>query len=283
VNEASSAPAERRLGWPKIVAWLAVLAAVYVWGLSDYEFKRGGVQSTGALVAMFFILAGLCYVVALLFTLVVKRRRPRALGVMLLLTFQALLLAWFPTNRHQQHGPAQIRNHFTPGNLQSTHALGCIPLERASNQYSPPDLYHGVAACLDEGNVPAAVQLHLLAETYGNFDMRRVSDRSAHQALRALWYPVFRNRDRSQREAWMKEAIRVQQDAPTRAAMCANLRRIGPPAYYPRYMIQHGMGAFTGNDGKDALVPGFDAAQTWERMVTNPMLCGTAADVGKPH
>jgi hypothetical protein len=275
--------AERRLGWPLVLAWLAVLLCLYVWGLRDYAFHREGVQSTGSLVFMFFILAGLCYLVALVFTLVLQRRRPRALGVLAVITPITLVLAWFPTPRHQAHGTAQLHNFFASGNLEVTHAIGCIPLSQANSEYSPPDLYHGVAACLDSDDVPAAVQLHQLGAAYGTFDARRVSDQTAHQALLALWAPITRNASDSQRAAWKKEAIRVRQDPAARAAMCDNLRRIGPPAYYPRYMIQHGMGAFTGNQGKPAIVANFDANQTWKRILTDPLLCGTAADVGEPH
>jgi len=275
--------AQRKLGWPVVLAWLGVLLFLFVWGLRDYDFRDAGIQSTGSLALMFFILAGLCYVLVLPFTLVLKRRLPGALAVLSLLTPIALVIGWFPSPRDHAHRATQLSNYFAAGNLEVTHPLGCIPMSKATNAYSPPDLYHGVAACLDSGDVASAVQLHQLGAAYGRFDAHRVSDRTAHQAMLGLWAPITQNADDRQRAAWKKEVIRIQQDAMARAAMCRNLRRIGPPSYYPRYMIQHGMGAFTGNGGKPALVPNFDANETWERVLTDPLLCGTAADVGKPH
>ena len=277
-TEAVETVERARLGWPLTMAWLAALLVLHVWGLRDYEF-RNGVQSVSWLVSMFLVEIGVCYVVALLVTALAKRRLPRAKGVLVALTVSCLLLAWFPTPRHRNYRPASITNVVSAGNLASTHEVGCIALSAASNQYTPADLYRGVFACLQAGDVPRAVQLHLLAESYGNFDIGRVQDRTAHQALRALQAPVFGRMDERQRAAWKAEAVRLQRGDV--AKVCADLRKLGPPAYYPRYMIEHGMGAFI-STGKPALVANFDAARYWERVLGSPYACGLAAGSAAP-
>jgi hypothetical protein len=276
-------PGPARLGWPWIVLWLAVLLLLHVLGMRDYEFPRGGVQPTGSLVLMFLVEAGLCYLAVLLVTALAKRRLPRAKGVLLTITVSSLVLAWFPSHRHRAYAEARLTSLYSEGNLESTHALGCVPLSQASNRDSPPDIYRGVAACLAQDEIAAAVQLHVLGAAYGRFDALRVQDRTAHQAMLALWAPIAANSNGEQRAAWQEEVLRLRRDGPARDSLCAKLRKLGPPAYYPRYMIQHGMGAFTGDAGKPALAPGFDGAAAWSRVLTDPLLCGGPGDVGKPH
>ncbi len=53
----------------------------------------------------------------------------------------------------------------------------------------------------------------------------------------------------------------LQNDA-THHALCRRLLHLGPPTYFPRYMVQHGMAAFV-NPGANTLKTPFDAAAGW--------------------
>jgi hypothetical protein len=55
--------------------------------------------------------------------------------------------------------------------------------------------------------------------------------------------------------------------------MCKEVERIGPPAYFPRYMIQHGMGAFLNNGSGDGLVKDFDAKAAWQESLAGYLHC----------
>jgi hypothetical protein len=57
------------------------------------------------------------------------------------------------------------------------------------------------------------------------------------------------------------------------AALCKEVARIGPPGYYPRYMIQHGMGAFLKTGGDDGLVKDFDAKAAWKNSLDTYLHC----------
>lgn len=58
------------------------------------------------------------------------------------------------------------------------------------------------------------------------------------------------------------------------AAVCKDIQRIGIPTYHPRYMIQHGMGAFTQKTAGDTgLVADFDTATAWKKSLDTYLHC----------
>lgn len=99
----------------------------------------------------------------------------------------------------QQQRPPTIRNFNTPGNLESTHNLGCIETKEALPQYNPIDLYKAASTCIAVNRYDDAVRLFSLAGAYGKYDMLRVSDVTAHQAITVAkmeYSAVFRRRRR---------------------------------------------------------------------------------------
>ena len=166
----------------------------------------------------------------------------------------------------------RVTNHEANGNLQSTVKLGCIPASDVKTTYSPADLYRAVAVCVEGGDMKKGVLLYVLAGVYGRFDTLRVSDKTAHQALTVLQMenldPIAEDKSNQFRE----EIGRVAQDEDAHAELCSVVREIGPPTYYPRYMIQHGMGAFFGGSG-DGLVRGFDPAAGWNEAMSKYLHC----------
>ena len=54
---------------------------------------------------------------------------------------------------------------------------------------------------------------------------------------------------------------------------CERIKKIGKPNYFPKYMILHGMNAFTGNPYENALVANFDQKQQWGLVVKNYLHC----------
>jgi hypothetical protein len=57
------------------------------------------------------------------------------------------------------------------------------------------------------------------------------------------------------------------------AQLCDGVRKVGIPNYYPRYMILHGIKAFTGDPYKGGLVEGMDADATWKKAQSEYLHC----------
>jgi hypothetical protein len=71
-------------------------------------------------------------------------------------------------------------------------------------------------------------------------------------------------------------------DQPSRhASLCEQVKKVGPPQYFPGYMVSHGLGvmqsALANQAPASPLDPKFDAAATWRDLIANYLLCGGAA------
>ena len=165
-----------------------------------------------------------------------------------------------------------IHNHEAPGNLESKYDLDCIAASQVKNQYTPTDLYQAMAKCITDGKYQDGAFLFALAGVYGRFDILRVEDSTAHQAITVALMQALGPLDQDKRTAF-QEGIKTAFLPENLAAMCKKVERIGPPGYFPRYMIQHGMNAFYNNDGGDGLVKDFDAKAAWQQSLTSYLHC----------
>jgi hypothetical protein len=172
----------------------------------------------------------------------------------------------------QERQTPKVLNFNAPGNLESTADLGCIALKDATNRHNPADLFRASGACVTAHRPEDAARLFALAGAYGRFDMLRVADRTAHQAILAIRSEIFGELPEADTEALTAALQKIMGDAALKQALCADVARIGAPTYAPRYMIQHGMGAFTGSQG-DGLIEKFDAASAWNTVLTSYMKC----------
>lgn len=168
---------------------------------------------------------------------------------------------------------AQITNYQAPGNLESKHPLGCVPLSEMTSEYTPADIYPGVAACIKAGKYNKAVQLFALASAFGYFDRLRVIDKSAHQAVRVLQITNLRNLPMKQKKTFMKTMKSVgATNSESLKTMCSTIKDIGPPSYFPTYMVQHGMSAFTGLNGT-GVDPNFNVKKSWKEALSVYLHC----------
>lgn len=167
---------------------------------------------------------------------------------------------------------SQIRNYNAPGNLEATIQLSCISIDKAKTSYNPVDLYLAARKCIGQNKLDDAVELFFLANVFGRYDMQRVADRTAHQAILVARMQVFGNLPKESTANFETKAKAYVEDAAQISASCAILRKMGPPTYYPRYMIQHGMSAFIGGKG-DGLVPDFVPDKAWATVLDSYMHC----------
>ncbi|UPT76551.1 hypothetical protein MN086_05725 [Sulfurovum sp. XGS-02] len=165
---------------------------------------------------------------------------------------------------------AEIYNIETKGNLESKYPTNCIEVKELTNTNTPADIFVGIAKCLEKSDYQKAGELYFTALAYGRFDAYRVKDQTAHQAIPVLRMNYLGNLNETDTNEFQLALKKVNGELNT---ICSALKELGKPAYYPNYMIQHGMRAFLGEQSKSALVDNFDSDKAWEDVLTNYVKC----------
>jgi Domain of unknown function (DUF4124)/Ankyrin repeats (3 copies)/Ankyrin repeat len=163
----------------------------------------------------------------------------------------------------------------------------CVRFDQIDNSHSPIELYASVADCAQNNRDADAVGLFVLAGMDSSFDSLRVTDKTAGQARQILIMGLFDGMP-ADVHARFETAIKGLMDQPqSRAALCAQVKKIGPPQYFPAYMVNHGLGAMMGalsnQPPPTPLEPNFDAAATWATLLTNYLNCGIASTSGASY
>lgn len=189
--------------------------------------------------------------------------------MILVISVVALIAAWCLTP--QQKG--KIENHETGGNLKSTAAVGCVSLAELTNNHTPADIYPGALACITSGKYEKAVPLFALAGAYGRFDQLRVTDATARQAVQALKLNNFGSLSSERQEGFKKALLAATEGgSASLKKLCSDVERMGPPKYFPTYMIQHGMSAFVGQSG-NGVKSDFNPTEGWREALTGYLHC----------
>ncbi len=180
-----------------------------------------------------------------------------------------------------EHEPAaaqgpRITNYEAPGNLQAQAPLGCVELSEVSNHNTPADLFPGVQACMEKREFRKAAKLFALAGVYGRVDQLRVADRSAHQAVTVLKMKHLGGFPKDDAKALTQGIMSIANDPKALGVMCADIRTLGPPDYYPAYMVQHGMGAFLGHGDAGPIRADFRMDAAWEKALDGYLHCPPA-------
>lgn len=168
---------------------------------------------------------------------------------------------------------ARIINVNAPGNLAPTKQLPCLDLVAANSIETPADLHTGVKACIDQGEFENAARLFALAGVYARFDAERVADPSARDAGQMLILQTFASLTPDAKKKFHDVEMDMVKDPAAHGKLCADIQRIGPPTYFPAYMVAHGMSAFTGAHAGGPLVSNFDAKKTWADLQTTYLMC----------
>jgi hypothetical protein len=151
--------------------------------------------------------------------------------------------------------------------------LGCVELDQLDNTRTPPDLYVGVSACVQQENYRAAVAIFALAGMDSHFDAARVIDKTAGQAGQILISATFDAMPAEKRDKFAKTVTEVAADPAALARTCSRIRRMGFPSYYPGYMVVHGIHAFTAKPDDPTLESNFDSAATWNNLLSTYLNC----------
>jgi hypothetical protein len=164
----------------------------------------------------------------------------------------------------------KITNLETKDNLKSFHHLDCVDLAALTTDDTPADIYPAVRTCIDHGEFQRAARLFAVAGAYGRFDTLRVLDSSAHQAIPVLGMTNLSDLSQDAKEQF-RAAFKAIISSDRLAELCGQARKLGPPTYYPTYMTQHGMSAFTGKGG--GLKEDLNVAEAWDSSLSTYLHC----------
>jgi len=81
------------------------------------------------------------------------------------LTLVASVLSFAAAGQQPPSSPT-VTNYEAPGNLESTHALGCISPDQILDTYTPADLYPAAAACIIDNRTEDGIYLYVVAGAY---------------------------------------------------------------------------------------------------------------------
>ena len=137
------------------------------------------------------------------------------------------------------------------GNLESFNPIEkCVGIDGVSTQNTPADILPASILCVNQDDYEKAVKLSYLARVYAFYDMKRVSDGSAHQAIFMLEEQTFSSLSENNIQK-IQSAFQLFSDPNSKKSqeLCSELKMLGPPEYHPTYMIQHGLGAIMNTEG----------------------------------
>ena len=183
----------------------------------------------------------------------------------------SVLLVMHATVVGQSTSP-EIRSYKAPGDLEPNYSLACITLENAKAEYNPVALLKSSEDCIKRQRYADAVALIAFASAYARYDTRRVADRTAYDALSIARMAMFSEIPEADRPKLDAAFARLTSDGAEKSQFCADVKRIGPPTYFPRYMIQHGMGAFLGQS-RDGLIENFESSKAWADVLSTYLHC----------
>lgn len=175
---------------------------------------------------------------------------------------------------NQSNSRIEVKNYETQGNLESKYTFGCVSAKELKNHYTPADLYKSFNDCVKKGNTKDGALIFALAGVYGRFDTLRVTDKSAHQAITVLKMQAFKDVSVQQQSTFKTALSQFFANPQNLDTACNQIKKIGQPTYYPAYMIQHGIRAFTKEDSSNnALVKDFNSKAAWNDSLENYLHC----------
>lgn len=172
-----------------------------------------------------------------------------------------------------------VEDHGRPGR--------CIAFENANNRVTPPELYRLVGECIRSNKYSDAAALFALAGMDIRFDVSRISDNSVGDTGTVLIMEMFQTIPETAKQNFYTAIRTVSAVQPASDYVCNWVRQVGPPTYYPEYMIVHGMNAVTsGLRGKplpQELLPVSDPSGRWQTIGRSYLRCPSGVRSASRH
>ncbi|MGA2561643.1 MAG: tetratricopeptide repeat protein [Terracidiphilus sp.] len=165
--------------------------------------------------------------------------------------------------------------------------IGCLGRDGLSGNLTPVDLYRSAASCVDQEKYDDGLLLYALAGAYGRFDISRVKDATAHDVVAFLPAMFMKQLEPTKAAAFKDRVKQMDGNDAAKAKYCSDLESMSPPAYFPGYMVSHGMASYAEaagaslqghNPGDNPLVSPFDAQKAWKQAVEDSLQCGKAPE-----
>jgi ankyrin repeat protein len=159
----------------------------------------------------------------------------------------------------------------------------CVRLDEIRTSPTPMELYGAVRDCLQNNRDADAVALFALAGLDSSFDAMRVTDKTGGQARQILIMDLLQGMSPELRARFQYAMRNEVSDAQRHATLCGQVERIGPPRYFPAYMVNHGIRAIQSalaNQPRSApLEPNFNAADSWKSLLTSYLSCSALPEL----
>jgi len=198
---------------------------------------------------------------------------------------KAQAVSWL--GKAAQMGDANAQKALAQLEQENVH---CIGRDGISSQLTPVELYKDAASCIDQQKYDDGLFLYSSAGAYGRFDILRVKDATAHGVVGFLPGIFFNQLDKAKVAAFQDRVKQMNSNDALKAEYCMDLGGMSPPAYFPTYMISHGLAAtanalgapLLGNSpGDNPLVSPFDAAKAWKQAVDDYLQCKKPEGTGR--
>jgi hypothetical protein len=161
------------------------------------------------------------------------------------------------------------------------HVPPCFPRDRIKNEDTPLALNLYMWACAERGEFEQALFTYALGGVYGNYDALRVADPSSHDAAQIVRFLALKGLDDERHDQFVAYVRGTLSDKIKRQKTCDAVRGIGPPSYFPQYMVDHGLAAMhvhaeKGSLPNRGLVTNFNEKQAWDAALNSYLQCDTA-------
>ena len=168
----------------------------------------------------------------------------------------------------------RIVNFETEGSRLTLTPLGCVTLSAVAPIHTPAEILPGVAACMNKQDYERAARLYGLAGLYGRIDVLRVTDRTAHRAIAELISKQLEQFPQDELDRVQEAIVEIAEDRGDMRDMCDEIRTVGPPQYYPAYMIKRGTdAAVDGASSLEPVDPNFDMDKAWKESLKAFLKC----------
>jgi uncharacterized membrane protein YhaH (DUF805 family) len=259
-------------GWWALLLFIPVVGWVTLFVLILFpsrEAKKNNLSTTKKILKITLILAGLVWGIFMMATLTIG------------IVERAVNRDNINSNQESENGNITISqdgntvNFESAGNLGVTHKLKCLKGDEVKPEYTPADLMPAVVDCIDKERYEDGAMIFLTASLYGSYDKQRVKDVTAHQAISALIAKHIQFLDTPNKEkynALMKNLLEELDDgennSPLENKFCNFIIKLPKPNYFPSYMINHGMDAFSADfDEKKGLSDNYNSDEIWQKVL----------------
>ena len=152
----------------------------------------------------------------------------------------------------------------TEGNLEAFDPIkDCVDIDEVKRTNTPADILPAVKICVEENDYEKALELNFIARAYAFYDIQRVKDGTAHQAILMLEEQTYSSFDEEDFVNLQNASLEYQNPESEKfKAVCNQAESLGSPNYHPTYMIQHGLAALMYQEG-NGLVEEFDSTKGW--------------------